>query len=138
MSNSYPAEFGTEAQDALNEANPANIADAFRTVKVGTLLAGLLPRQRVYAGLTNQAAHVLNSELDGTGDDQPAVILQVNDSADAPLSIITSGAVGAGECLVEYDSEGVPTLTFAAAVTGFKVLCQLLPLTYGTLLETKI
>lgn len=126
---------GTLIRDVLDNALPTNLPDAIREVQLGTLLAGLIPRLRVYTGLTSAAAQVLNSELDGSGDDQAGVILQVNDSSDAPLAIITSGAVGAGECKVEYDSEGVPTLTFNAAVTGFKVLCQFLPAGFGTALN---
>jgi hypothetical protein len=130
--------FGKTVQDHLDTSNIQHLAPALSQISFGELIAGMIPRQRVYAGLTSAAAQVLNSELDGSGDNQAGMILQVNDSSDTPLSIITSGAVGAGECKVEYSSEGVPTLTFNAAVTGFKVLCTLLPASLATNLAIRM
>ena len=45
----------------------------------------------------------------------------VTDSSDTALTKVLAGAVGAGEVLVTYDADGRPTLTFNAAVTGYKV-----------------
>lgn len=130
--------FGKQVQDLLNQANPAYLPSALKTIDgFGDLIAGLIPAWYTYAGLTNQAAHVLNEELDGTGDDQAAIILQVAETGNTPLTIVPDG-VGAGEVQVAYSSEGVPTLTFNAAVTGFKVCMLKLPANLATNLAAYI
>lgn len=130
-------DFGTTVSDALDEANPSNLPDAIREVSLGTLIGGLIPRWRTFAGLTSAAAQVLNSELDGSGDSQAAIVLAVCDAANAPLDIVQTG-VGAGEVEIAYSSEGVPTLTFNAAVTGFQALICPLPSGLATALATRI
>lgn len=119
--------FGKQVQDLLNQANIAYLPGALAKLDgFGDLLAGMIPRWRTFAGLTSAASQVLNKELDGTGDSQAAIVLAVCDAANAPLAMVQTG-VGAGEVGVAYSAEGVPTLTFNGAVTGFQALIMPLP-----------
>ena len=68
----------------------------------------------------------------------PGLIASVNTSAPANLVIIHSGAVGAGEVLVEYDAEGLATLTFEAAVTAFSVTMITIPADHATTLAGEL
>lgn len=131
-------DFGKTVQATLNTANITSLPSALAKLDgFGDLIAGLIPRWRTFAGLTSAAAQVLNKELDGSGDNQAAIVLAVCDAANAPLSQVQTG-VGADEVGVAYSSEGVPTLTFAAAVTGFQALIMPLPDDLYTLLNTRI
>jgi hypothetical protein len=129
--------FGKTVQDHLDTSNIQHLAPALSQISFGELIAGLIPAWYTYAGLDNQAAHVLNAELDGTGDDQAAIVLQVAETGNAPLTIVPDG-VGAGEAKVTYSSEGVPTIEFAAAVTGFKVCMLKLPASLATNLAVRM
>lgn len=113
-------------QQALTDASLTNLADALRCIDLGALVAGMVPRWVTYSGLTSSATQVLNAATDGSGDSLAATIHAVADSSDAPLAIVPGG-VGAGEVKIAYDAQGVPTLTFNAAVTGFKVLLSPIP-----------
>lgn len=104
--------------ELLSLHNPATVADVLRAIKFDQIITGLVPQTVVLTGLTSAASHTMQ---DTDGNDLPGGILAVTDSSDTALTIILAGAVGAGECKVEYDSDGLATLTFNAAVTGFKV-----------------
>ena len=112
------------AADLLEFSNPATLADALRTVKIGEIVAGLIPRTVTLTGLTSAAAQVM---VDTDGNNLPGLIASVNTSAPANLLIIHSGAVGAGEVLIEYDADGLATLTFEGAVTAFSVTMIVIP-----------
>jgi len=129
--------FGKVVQDLLNEANIAYLASALKEIGLGDLIAGMIPRWRTFSGLTSAAAQVLNKELDGSGDAQAAIVLAVCDASNAPLAMVQTG-VGAGEAQVAYSSEGVPTLTFSGAVTGFQALIMPLPDNLATNLAKRI
>jgi len=129
--------FGKVVQDLLNESNIAYLASALKEIGLGDLIAGMIPRWRTFSGLTSAAAQVLNKELDGSGDAQAAIVLAVCDASNAPLAMVQTG-VGAGEAQVAYSSEGVPTLTFSGAVTGFQALIMPLPDNLATNLAKRI
>lgn len=130
--------FGKLVQDVLNTSHINNLPQGLAVLEgFGDLIAGMIPRWRTFAGLTSAAAQVLNKELDGSGDSQPAIVLAVCDASNAPLAIVQTG-VGAGEAQVAYDSEGVPTLTFSGAVTGFQALIMPLPDNLATNLAKRI
>lgn len=129
--------FGKLVQDILNQSNIAYLASGLKEIDFGDLIAGMIPRWRVFSGLTSAAAQVLNTELDGTGDSQAAIVLAVAETGNTPLTIVPDG-LGAGEVQVAYSAEGVPTLTFNAAVTGFKALIMPLPADLATNLAKRI
>lgn len=115
-------------QTRLNLANPNDLPDRLRQVLIGDVLDGLRSRVVARAGLTNQATHVHST---------PGAIEHVMDSAGTTPLAVVSGAPGAGEVQVAYDANGLATLTFAAAVTGYQVFQQVLPDSHGdTLAET--
>lgn len=107
-------------KDALNRANPNDLAANLRrlwsdtnSTGFGDLLDGFRPRLVARTGLTSAAAHVHNSA---------ALIASVNSTAGTPLAIVHGDPPDAGEVRIEYDATtGVPTLTFAAAVTAYTV-----------------
>ncbi len=113
-------------QQALTDASLTNLADALRCIDLGAFVAGSVPRWVTYSGLTSSATQILNAATDGTGDSLAATVHAVADAANAPLAMVPDG-VGAGEVKIAYDAQGVPTLTFAAAVTGFKILVSPIP-----------
>lgn len=120
-------------EDRLTLGNIAHLSSALDKVDIVGIIKGLVPRTIVTTGLTSLAAQPV-VEADGTTPVYGSVTA-VTDSSDANLLIILSGAVGAGEVLVTYDSDGRPTLTFNAAVTGYKVaMGHTLPATLVTVL----
>ena len=130
--------FGKLVQDVLNTAHTNNLPQGLAVLEgFGDLIAGMIPRWRTFSGLTSAAAQVLNKELDGSGDAQAAIVLAVCDASNAPLAMVQTG-VGAGEAQVAYSSEGVPTLTFSGAVTGFQALIMPLPDNLATNLAKRI
>jgi hypothetical protein len=110
-------------------SNPATLADALRIAKIGDIIAGLIPRTVTLTGLTSAAAQTMTV---------PGLIASVNDATFTPLSIIHSGAVGAGEVKIEYDADGLATLTFNAAVTAFNVTMIALPTVLSSKLATEL
>lgn len=100
------------AQELLDLCNPAQLADALKAVLVGEIIPGLVPSVLTYSGLTSSATQVM-----------PVAggITAVTLADDTPLAIVLNGASGAGEVNVSYDADGVATLVFNSAVTGFKV-----------------
>ena len=117
-------------------SNPVDTFDCLRKVKISEILAGLRPRLVTLTGLTSAAAQVM-VDTDGVTE-LPGLIASVNTSAPANLVIIHSGAVGAGEVLVEYDAEGLATLTFEAAVTAFSVTMITIPADHATTLAGEL
>jgi hypothetical protein len=115
---------------------PTDLADCLRKVKIADIIAGLRPRTVTLTGLTSAAAQVM---VDEDGETElPGLIASVNTSAPANLVIIHSGAVGAGEVKVEYDAEGLATLTFEAAVTAFSVTMITIPAAHATTLAGEL
>ncbi len=119
--------------DRLDESNIHFLASALDKAKIGTIIRGLIPRTIVTTGLTSLAAQPL-VDNDGVTPVYGAVGA-VTDSSNTGLTKILAGAVGAGEVKVEYDADGRPTLTFEAAVTGYKVeMIHTLPVKLSTVL----
>lgn len=115
-------------QTRLNLANPNDLPDRLRQVLIGDILDGLRSRVVARAGLTNQATHVHSL---------PGSIEHVTDTAGTTALDVVVGAPGAGEVQIAYDANGLATLTFSAAVTGYQVVQQVLPASHGdTLAET--
>lgn len=112
-------------QDNLDRANPNTLpADLQRIRDVngdgfGALLAGLIPRRIVRAGLASNATQI---------EPEAGLVSTVAIADDAALTIIEAGTAGAGEALVIYDANGVATITFGdGAQTGYRVIKQVLP-----------
>jgi hypothetical protein len=106
-------------EDRLRSANISTLINALDKIEFVDIIKGLVPRTIVTADLTSLAAQPL---VDNDGETPVyGAVGQVTDSSDTALTKILSGAVGAGEVLVTYDTDGRPTLTFNAAVTGYKV-----------------
>jgi hypothetical protein len=102
----------TTVAQALDRANPVEIADLIRTIGLGSILSALLPRVVARTGLASSATQVHSI---------PGHISAVADSAGTTNLLIVTGAPGAGEVQVTYDADGLATLVFAAAVTGYQV-----------------
>lgn len=109
-------------QEALDRRQPTHLADLVGDMNTGSVFAGLVPRPVVRTGLTSGATHVHSV---------PGAILAVTSSADAPQAMIAEGAPAANQVRVEYDANGLATLTFNGAVTGYKVLQMALPAGHG-------
>lgn len=108
--------------ELLKQANIHFLAHALKAVKLDEFFAGQIPRWVVRTGLVNQAEQIFYTENGQpvTPVKQAFQVMQVTLSDDTPLAIVAAG-VGAGEVGVVSDADGVPTFTFAAAQTGFKV-----------------
>ena len=122
--------------EVLEHSNITDLAHALKKLKIHTWIAGQIPRVVTRTGLANAAAQILYT-ADGQPSapvKQPFQIHAVTLADDTPLAIILNGAVGSGEVLVAYDADGVPTLTFNAAVTGFKIAGCPLPTGWSTIL----
>ncbi len=120
-------------EDRLRSANIATLINALDKIEFVDIIKGLVPRTIVTTGLTSLAAQPL-LDTDGVTPVYGAVG-QVTNSSDVALTKVLAGAVGAGEVLVTYDSDGRPTLTFEAAVTGYKVeMIHTLPATLVSVL----
>ncbi len=99
-------------QASIDKANPNELADLLRTVKLGTFLANMRPRETSRTGLTSAATQV---------HPYPSAILAVNATDGTPLAFSINAAPDSGEVRVNYDSDGIPTLVFNAAVTAYRV-----------------
>jgi hypothetical protein len=118
-------------KEALDLANPTSLPDMLRKLPVGSLLSGLIPQALSRTAFTSSATQIDRSTDAGAGE--AGVILAVESPAGTALSIVGPGvAPGATEVAVAYSSEGVPTLTFNAAVTAYDVVKQVLPANLGT------
>ena len=120
-------------QDHLNSSNINSIADALRSVKIGEVIPGLIPRWISKTGLASSATQMLYDGGSAVPKKQPLIVLAVTDGSDAHLDIVAAGA-GAGKVVVAYDADAVPTFTFSGAVTAFKVLGCVLPKNLSTIL----
>lgn len=118
-------------QEMLDMSNGTTLAPALAQLRddddegFGAILAGLIPRKIERSGLTNGTEHI---------EPEAGAILIVTDAAGTTAYTMVHGAAGAGEVTVEYDSEGVATLTFNGAVTEYTVTKQVLPAGLGTAL----
>ncbi len=104
-------------QDLLNRANITDFAAYAKNINLGDIIAGLVPQPRTLT-VTSGTTHV---------HDVAAALLFVQTPVGTNLAQITAGSPGAGEVSVDYDTEGVPTLIFAGAVTTYTVVEQTLP-----------
>jgi hypothetical protein len=123
-------------KDRLNAANPSEFPARMQQVKIGDILAGLVPREIVRTGLTSQATHI---------EPEPGVILALSDGTDeylvAPETAGTPAAkasLACGVATVAYDVDGVATIVFEAAKTAYTVVKMVLPATHGTDLATEV
>ncbi|WP_298622556.1 hypothetical protein [uncultured Zoogloea sp.] len=124
------------AEDHIRKSNIHSLANGLDAIDFVSIVKGLVPRTIVTTGLTSLAAQPL-VDSDGVTPVYGAVGT-VTDSSDTGLTKILAGAVGAGEVLVTYDADGRPTLTFNAAVTGYKVeMHHTLPATLVSVLLAK-
>lgn len=111
-------------QASLDKANLGELDRLLAKVKLGTALAALKPTIRTRSGLASSAAQV---------HDVPGLIASVNATAGTPLSIVHGSAPDSGEVRIEYDADGLATLTFNAAVTGYT--CSQMGYSDGTLAD---
>ena len=124
------------AEDHIRKSNIHSLANGLDATSFVEIIKGLVPRTIVTTGLTSLAAQPL-VDNDGVTPVYGAVGA-ITDSSDTGLTKILAGAVGAGEVLVTYDADGRPTLTFNAAVTGYKVeMHHTLPATLVSVLLAK-
>jgi len=116
-------------QEQLNLASPTTIADMLRKVSFGDVLAGLVPRLEQRTGLASNAVQV---------EPEAGEIKAVESPSGTNLAIVGPGATpAAGEVAIAYDSNGVATLTFNAAVTAYDVVKTVLPTGLGDALAAE-
>ena len=114
-------------QEQLNLASPTTIADMFRKVVIGDILAGLVPTLQQRTGLAANAVQV---------EPSAGAITAVESPTGTALTIVGPGvAPGATEVSIAYDVNGVATLTFAAPVTDYDVVKTGLPADLGDILQ---
>jgi hypothetical protein len=118
-------------REILDHCHISSLPDGLKKIKLGELIADLIPRWVSKTGLTDSATQIHYAD-DGTTK-QPFIVLAVNLGDNTPLAIV-AGGVGAGEVGVAYDSDGVPTFTFAASQTSYKVNGCPLPKNWSTIL----
>lgn len=112
-------------KDLIDSANPNILPGELQKVKLGSILAGLIPTKNARTSLSSSAAQAHN---------KTSIILAVF-TGGAGLTMIPAGeSVDAGEVAVAYSAAGVPTLTFASAVTAYTVQEIVLPTGHGTTL----
>lgn len=101
-------------QQALNTAQPNDFPAMMNKIRFGDILAGLVPTRVERTGLDNSATHV---------EPSPGMILFV-DVGGTQQAILTgpAAAPGANQVRVTYDADGVATLVFGAANTGYFVV----------------
>ncbi len=115
-------------QEALNQANPNCLADACRLVKLGDVIAGMIPSTVAETGLTSSDTQTLATA---------GQVVTVESPAGTALTIVGEGvAPAAGEVAVAYDTDGVATLTFNAAVTEYTVSQTTIPAGLGDVLAS--
>jgi len=118
-------------REILDHSHVSSLPDALKKIKIGEYIAGQIPRWVSKTGLDSSATQIHYAD-DGTTP-QPFQVHAVTLGDNTPLAIV-AGGVGAGEVGVAYDSDGVPTFTFAAAQTSYKVKGCPLPTDWGTIL----
>ena len=99
-------------QDQINACNPNLLLSTLQRIRLGDVLRGLVSRNRSRTGLTSAASQV---------HDVPAAIMACYVTAGTPLAIIDGAAPDAAEVRIQYSTDGIPTFTFNAAVTGYSV-----------------
>lgn len=120
-------------QQQLNLASPTTLPDMLRKLPIGDIVASMIPQALSRTAFTSSATQIDRTTDAGAGE--AGVILAVESPAGTALSIVGPGvAPGATEVAIAYSSEGVPTLTFNAAVTAYDVVKQVLPSGLGTTL----
>ena len=113
-------------QEQLNLGSPTTLPDMMRKVRIGDVLAGLVPTAQQRTGLTSNATQV---------EPEAGAISAVESPTGTALTIVGPGVTpGAGKVAIAYDADGVATLTFAAAVTAYDVVKQTLPADLGAIL----
>lgn len=117
----------SSVKEALDIANPNNVADNLRAVTLGTLIEGLIPRTEARTGLASSATQV---------ESEAGPIHAVESPAGTNLVIVGSGVTpAAGQVAIAYNAQGIATLTFNAAVTAYTVVKQVLPANLQTVLD---
>lgn len=129
--------FTPTTREVLDHSNPSSLPEALNVVRIGEIVAGLIPRWVVKTGLANAATQIHVDETTPTARRQPFIVLAVTLADDTPLDIVAAGA-GAGKVVVAVDTDGVPTFTFSAAVTGYKVFGCPLPKKLGERLANEL
>lgn len=114
-------------QAALDKADPNEVADLLRLMKLGTMLT---PLKRAFTGLTSGTSFDLTA-IDGTGETTgpsnpnrlAALIVGtlrvVTGTATGPRQVTDSG--GTATTAVAKISDDGKTLTFEAAITAFTI-----------------
>lgn len=103
----------------------------------GYLLRNLIPQEFTRTGFTSSATQI--DRATDTGEGEPGTIQTVESPAGTALRVVGAGVTpGATEVAVAYDSNGVPTLTFAAAVTDWVVTKTRLPVGMADYLDTEV
>ena len=128
--------FTISTSEVLDHSNPSSLPAALNVVRIGAITAAI-GRMPPPSALASSATQIHVDSTTPTAKRQPFIVLAVTDAADAHLDIVAAGA-GAGKVVVAYDTDGVPTFTFSAAVTGYKVLGCPLPKKLGERLENKL
>ena len=111
-------------QDYLNRGEPDGIPWAFENLQAGDFFAALcIPT--VQTGITVY----LNESTDEIDGPVIAVYLEAGGGAAGPLDIIPHGAaaLAAGQCSVEYGTDGEPTVHTAAADAVTAIAVQVIP-----------
>lgn len=114
-----------QSLDRLKSPEPGQLPNAMKNLKVGETYQALVqPTVTKWTGLTSSATQQIK---DADGNVVSALIVDVLDAADAPLTKVYTGAPGAGEVKITFDSDGQPLLTFNAAVTAFGIYGVIFP-----------
>lgn len=115
-------------QERLNIASPIDIADRFRQLPVGDIMAGQIPTLVSRSGLASSATQVHSSA---------GQILTASNGGGTALGIVNPDVtVGATTVVVAYDANGLATLTFNAAVTAYDVTMLAMPAGLGATLAS--
>lgn len=131
-------------RSVLNDANPNEVADALKRIKLGQILC---PVKVTFASLASAAAQdittaaakaaatIVPSDFIGTGETLPAILavrsLRVTAGAAAAGARFVTDTGGTPSTTVATLSDDGKTLTFEAAVTGF--VLQYIPRTRESL-----
>lgn len=115
-------------QSALDAANPNNVADCLKLVKLGTMVT---PLKRVFTGLTSAAAQdltMIDASGETTGPSNPnrqpalvvgAILVTTGAAASGPRAP-TSAAATPTTTFATLSDDG-KTVTFDNTVTGFTI-----------------
>ncbi len=102
-------------RDVLDSANPNDLPDALRKIKLGTML---YPLKRAFTGLTAAAAFDLTA-IDGTGETTGAGNPnRLGALAVKTLRVITTGTAASVGSYIVGDTGATPTLPTGGASAG--------------------